>query len=141
MEDLKFRFLRAVQLTAAVVLLLFIIFYIGPWNRARTAGLIVAVPSVILLFVARFQLGQSFSVTPQAKELVTTGLYSKIRNPMYVFSFLLVLGVVIAVQKRYLYGVLLIILPIQVLRARQEARVLQQKFGDAYLEYRRKTWF
>jgi protein-S-isoprenylcysteine O-methyltransferase Ste14 len=141
MEDFKFRFLRAIQLAAAVALLLFIIFYTGPWNRARTAGLIVAVPSLILLFIARFQLGRSFSVKPQAKQLVTTGLYSRIRNPMYVFSFLLVLGVVIALQKPFLYIVLLIILPIQALRSRREARVLEQKFGDAYLEYRRKTWF
>lgn len=141
MEDLKFRFLRALQLAAAVVLLLFIILYTGPWNTARTAGFIVAVPSLILLFIARFQLGRSFSVTPQAKELVTTGLYSKIRNPMYVFSFLLLLGLVVALEKPYLYVVLLIILPIQVLRARHEARVLEQKFGDAYLEYRRQTWF
>jgi protein-S-isoprenylcysteine O-methyltransferase Ste14 len=29
----------------------------------------------------------------------------------------------------------------QTIRARREARVLEAAFGDAYREYRRKTWF
>jgi protein-S-isoprenylcysteine O-methyltransferase Ste14 len=29
----------------------------------------------------------------------------------------------------------------QVIRARREAHVLEEAFGDAYREYRRKTWF
>lgn len=29
----------------------------------------------------------------------------------------------------------------QLLRARKEEQALQAKFGDAYLEYKRKTWF
>jgi len=31
--------------------------------------------------------------------------------------------------------------PLQVWRARNEARVLETKFGDAYRDYRRNTWF
>ena len=59
------------------------------------------VAAAVLLFTARWQLGKSFSVTPQARELVTRGLYSKIRNPIYVFSSLFVAGVLIALQNRY----------------------------------------
>jgi protein-S-isoprenylcysteine O-methyltransferase Ste14 len=29
----------------------------------------------------------------------------------------------------------------QIWRARREAQVLEAAFGDAYREYRRKTWF
>jgi protein-S-isoprenylcysteine O-methyltransferase Ste14 len=29
----------------------------------------------------------------------------------------------------------------QIVRARREASVLETAFGDAYREYRRKTWF
>jgi len=141
MGDSKFKLVRAVQLGAAVLILLLIIFYTGPWNLWRTVGLIIALPSMILLFVARFQLGRSFAVTPQAKLLVTHGLYSKIRNPMYVFSFLLVTGFLIALQKPYLFPLLAVILVVQVLRVRQEARVLEEKFGDEYRRYRATTWF
>jgi len=141
LDKLKFRILCTLQLSAALALLLFIIVYIGPWTTLRVVGLIVALPSLILLFIARFHLGRSFSVTPQARKLVTTGLYLKIRNPMYVFSFLLVFGFLLALQEPYLLLLLLVLLPIQIMRAHQEARVLEQKFGDAYREYRSKTWF
>ena len=140
MSDFRFKLLRAVQLGAGVAILLVIIFYAGPWNIWRAVGLAIALPSLVLLFIARFQLGRSFAVTPQAKVLVTHGLYSKIRNPMYVFSFLLVLGLFIALQQPYLYPLLAILVVVQVLRVRQESRVLEEKFGEEYRRYREKTW-
>jgi len=33
------------------------------------------------------------------------------------------------------------IIVMQTLRARREARVLEAAFGNAYRDYRRKTWF
>jgi protein-S-isoprenylcysteine O-methyltransferase Ste14 len=34
-----------------------------------------------------------------------------------------------------------VLVAIQVVRARQEAKVLEARFGDEYREYREKTWF
>ncbi len=45
------------------------------------------------------------------------------------------------VQQRYLGALLGIIIVLQTIRARQESRVLEEKFGDEYREYRKKTWF
>jgi protein-S-isoprenylcysteine O-methyltransferase Ste14 len=36
---------------------------------------------------------------------------------------------------------LLMIMILQIWRAKNEARVLEAKFGDAYRGYRSKTWF
>jgi protein-S-isoprenylcysteine O-methyltransferase Ste14 len=44
--------------------------------------LIVGLPSFVLMVVSRRQLGASFSVRPEAKTLVTSGLYSRIQHPM-----------------------------------------------------------
>jgi protein-S-isoprenylcysteine O-methyltransferase Ste14 len=112
----------------------------GPWNAARLVGFCIAVPAAVLLFTARWQLGKSFSVTPQARELVTWGIYSKIRNPIYVFSALLLGGVLIALQYRYAL-ILLVLIPIQIARAHQEAKVLESRFGEEYRNYRKGTWF
>jgi protein-S-isoprenylcysteine O-methyltransferase Ste14 len=113
----------------------------GAWNTARLAGFCIAVPAAVLLFTARWQLGRSFSVTPQARELVTWGIYSKIRNPIYVFSALLLTGLLIALQYRYALLLLLVLIPIQMARAHQEAQVLEARFGEEYRNYRKGTWF
>ncbi len=113
----------------------------GTWNGFRLTGLCIAVPSAVLLFTARWQLGKSFSITPQAKHLVTHGLYSKIRNPIYVFSAFMVLGILIALQYRYALIFLIILVPIQAVRAHQESKVLEARFGDEYRKYREGTWF
>lgn len=42
---------------------------------------------------------------------------------------------------RTLWFLLLVMIPLRIVRARQEARVLEATFGDAYREYRRRTWF
>ena len=40
-------------------------------------------------------------------------------------------------------GLLLVVflIPVQWIRTRKEAQVLEEKFGEAYREYRRHTWF
>lgn len=61
-----------------------------PWTPYRMVGLAIAGPALVLLIVARLQLGAAFSVSARASNLVTTGLYSRIRNPIYVFGALLI---------------------------------------------------
>ena len=107
----------------------------------RTVGFVLTLLSLVLLFVARLQLGRSFSIKPQAKRLVTGGLYSKIRHPVYVFGILALLGFILYLQQPSLLGVLALLIVFQFYRSRKEEQVLQEKFGDRYLEYKRRTWF
>jgi len=141
MDDLRYKVLLVVQLCAAAGLLTMIIFLPGEWNLQRWAGLAIAVPAVVLLFVARFQLGRSFAVRAQAHELVTHGIYSKIRNPIYVFSAFLILALALTLQRPFILIFLVVVIPVQIIRARKEAAVLEAKFGDEYRRYREQTWF
>ncbi|HET6178560.1 MAG TPA: isoprenylcysteine carboxylmethyltransferase family protein [Candidatus Sulfotelmatobacter sp.] len=131
----------AVQITAVLALLLFLVIMHGSWGAQRYAGTAWVVVGAAFIAVARYQLGKSFSIRPEAHELVTTGLYSKIRNPIYVFGALMIVGVILALQKPALWILLIAVVIGQTVRARREARVLEAGFGDAYREYRRTTWF
>jgi protein-S-isoprenylcysteine O-methyltransferase Ste14 len=112
-----------------------------PWTALRIAGAIVAIVGYLLLITARIQLGKSFSVSPQAKELVTHGLYSRIRNPIYVGVGLMWLGVIVALHLYWLFLPFLVLILAQVFRSGREARVLREKFGQTYLDYLKQTWF
>jgi protein-S-isoprenylcysteine O-methyltransferase Ste14 len=138
---MKFGAFLAIQLAGTLFLACFVILWPGPWNNERYAGIVLAVVGIVLLFTARFQLGKSFSVTPQARQLVTHGLYSRIRNPIYVFGFMMTVGVFLVVQKPILFLIPAVLLMAQVARARKEGQVLEAKFGDEYRQYRRGTWF
>jgi len=113
----------------------------GSRELARWIGLAVAVIGLAGVFVSRYTLGKSFSIKAKATALVTTGIYSRIRNPIYVSGVVFIIGIAIMLWRLYLLGLLVVIIPMQIWRARNEARVLEEKFGEEYREYRRRTWF
>ena len=95
----------------------------------------------ILWFVARRQLGVAFSVRPEARQLVTTGFYARLRHPIYVFGTMAFLLVLLALQGWRALAIWAILIPVQVIRARREERVLSEAFGAEYEAYRNSTWF
>ena len=111
------------------------------WNAVRIVGAAIAIVSLALLVVARLQLGAAFSVQAKAKTLVTTGLYSRIRNPIYVFSAMFLVGIVIVSERWLLLLLMAALVPMQMVRARKEAQVLAEAFGEEYERYKAGTWF
>ena len=111
------------------------------WTPVAIVGGVLAAVGWLCLVVARLQLGASFSVTAKAKKLVTTGIYSKIRNPIYVFSAMFLLGLIIVMGMWLLLIPLLVLIPVQIVRARKEQQVLEQAFGEEYVRYKAGTWF
>jgi len=131
----------------AVPLLVFLLYLLvpglkeQPWTAWRIGGAILAAIAYCMVITARVQLGKSFSVRAEAKELVTHGLYARIRNPMYVSVDLMVFGLILALHLHWLLVIFSVFVVFQARQARREAKVLQEKFGQAYLDYRKQTWF
>jgi protein-S-isoprenylcysteine O-methyltransferase Ste14 len=115
-------------------------FWHAPWTSSKVVGLILTAVGFGLVSVARFQLGPSFSITPQARALVTKGIYSVVRHPVYVFSLIGVAGLVLYIQRPVFLWLLVPVALMQIVRARAEERVLTEKFGDDYRRYRARTW-
>jgi protein-S-isoprenylcysteine O-methyltransferase Ste14 len=131
--------------TLAGVVVAVVVFTWFAWGQAwtpwRIAGLAVVIPSLVLFAISRVQLGSAFSVQAKATSLVTTGIYSRIRNPIYVFGALMIAGAILWAHRPWWLLMFAVLIPMQIYRARKEEQVLAEKFGDAYLEYKRKTWF
>jgi len=137
-----------IPIPAIVVLVVVVLLYLfvpglkeRPWTRLRILGAVLAVAGYSMFVTARLQLGKSFSVTAQAKELVTRGLYSRIRNPIYVFVDVMIFGSILALHLYWLFALFPLLVAMHVFRARREGKVLQEKFGQAYLDYCNQTWF
>ena len=126
-----------------VVAIAFLLFTQAPevWRPIHIFGLVLLVPGLALLTLARIQLGNAFSVTPQATCLVTHGLYSRIRNPIYVFAMFVLAGLILFLKRPWLLLLLIPLFVLQLFRVRREAQILEQRFGDAYRQYRARTWF
>lgn len=141
MAELKRYLFLGSQAVATLGLLVLLAFWPGAWNLQRIIGSVLLVVGMAFVFSARVQLGESFSVVPRAKKLVTHGLYSKIRNPIYVFGAVAILGMFLILQMPRLWVLLGLLVLLQIFRARKEAGVLEAKFGDQYRAYRSQTWF
>jgi protein-S-isoprenylcysteine O-methyltransferase Ste14 len=130
-----------IRLTGAAIVaaLALAITLMGETSRIAIGG-IIGVLSFVLMNISRYQLGKSFSIMPQAKALVTTGVYSKILHPMYVFLDLFLIGLIIVLDVPMLFFVWGIIVVVQTLQSRREERVLASAFGADYEAYKRQTW-
>ena len=104
-------------------------------------GLLLLIPSTVLFTIARIQLGGSFQVSAEANKLVKTGIYKKIRHPVYLFGIIFLLGIIFVTQRFSLLIILAIVIILQINRIKKEEKVLTEKFGNEYLEYKKQTWF
>ena len=136
--------MRGAALLVAIVTLglgAFVLIRLGTGHQTLLAGGSLVVVGLPLLALTRRQLGSAFAVTPQAKGLVTQGLYARMPHPMYVFLDLVLLGAVVMARREWLLLVWAGLVAVQVWQSRREARVLEQAFGDVYRAYRRRTWW
>jgi protein-S-isoprenylcysteine O-methyltransferase Ste14 len=103
-----------------------------------SASLALLVAGYFIAAVALSQLGRSFSVMPEARRLVTAGIYSRVRHPLYLAEGVATLGVLL--QYRSVGALLLVAaqLAVQLLRMNEEEKVLEAQFSE-YGEYRQRT--
>jgi protein-S-isoprenylcysteine O-methyltransferase Ste14 len=74
------------------------------------------------------------------QQLVTSGIRSVVRHPIYLAGLCELLGWTIASGLAVLYGLLAFALVTGALMLRLEEHELEQRFGDAYREYKRTVY-
>ncbi|MGQ9801380.1 MAG: methyltransferase family protein [Candidatus Saccharicenans sp.] len=106
-------------------------------------GTLVLLAGVIIRFVSVLTLGKHFARdlgVYREKELVTTGLYSRVRHPSYTGEIISFLGVGLVFQ-HFPASLFITIFPAAafIYRALVEEKMLLEEFGSEYEEYRKKT--
>ena len=112
-----------------------------PIQTHHIIGIIIVILAFTLWLIARVQLGNSFTLGAHARKLVATGLYSKLRHPVYYFSILAVIGIAIFSWSIYMTIPIILLIVIEIIRIKQEEQVLEKTFGKKYITYRQTTWF
>jgi len=142
MKNKLFNYLTLIVIYAAVFYVTFNHFTTKSSNNFITyLGLTLMIISLVLFTLARIKLSNSFQLSAEANDLIKDGIYKIIRHPIYLFGFTLILGLFIFMQVYYGIIFLFIIGTLQIKRIKKEERVLFEKFGDEYLEYKKRTWF
>lgn len=115
--------------------------YAWTWDARHVIGMAIGALGLALWLTARVQLGQSFSVRPEARALVTTGLYSRFRNPIYLLAGVAYAGLFLVWGRVIPFLVFLLgYFAFQYPRAQKENAILEQTFGDEYRRYIARTW-
>jgi protein-S-isoprenylcysteine O-methyltransferase Ste14 len=106
-----------------------------PWQTAA-AALIFAGSLGSIIVLAR--LGKSFSIMPEARNLVTSGPYAYARHPLYAVEFLTLIGTAIQFAQPWAALLALSVIALQVARTVFEERVLTDVYPE-YTNYRARV--
>ena len=133
------------DLWAYLVITIFLIFNIRFFTYYHYIGALLILVGYFIWVLALVALGDSFQCRAEAKKLVSSGVYLKMRHPIYYSGFLSEFGwVVYTFRTTYFWFFLLfwfLEIFLQVSRIKKEERVLSKKFGENYIKYKKKTWF
>jgi protein-S-isoprenylcysteine O-methyltransferase Ste14 len=103
-----------------------------------TASAVLIVIGNMLAVLAVLDLGRSLSVMPEARKLVTEGIYSIVRHPLYLSEAVAMFGMFLQFRSVTALVIVLIEYFWQIRRMGWEERILEQAFPE-YEAYRRGT--
>jgi len=114
-------------------------------NSYRIGGLIIFVVFSWIQIWSYKLLGSSYSqdiIIQKNHKIITSGIYKIIRHPQYLSQILSDLGAAIALLSYIaLPFVLLLEIPLFIMRAMLEEKLLMKHFGEEYLSYKNKSGF
>lgn len=114
----------------------------APLTALRWGAVAVGLAALALSIDCWLRMGSNWrmAVTPdQQTSLVTSGLYSRVRHPIYALSILLMLCTVVVAPTLPMAAIGAIHIALMVAKARNEERFLTERHGDAYRRYVRRT--
>lgn len=136
-EHYRIRFLY--PLAGTIVSIVLFIFY-RDFGFNKFLSLFVTLIGLVIWWAATITLGKSFSLIPKVTALVQSGIYSKIRHPIYWGASIASIGWVILTHSTVLIFVAAVTILSSIVRASLEEKKLIEIFGEKYISYKKRTW-
>lgn len=137
------RKLRLRLLRLAFVPIIFIAVFVRPdWPLESPVAFIMEASGFLFLLAGLLiRIWCTFYIGGQkSKELITAGPYSICRNPLYIGTFILTIGVGLSFENLLMLALVpVIIVPVHLIVIRMEETHLEQIFGEEYQMYRQKA--
>jgi protein-S-isoprenylcysteine O-methyltransferase Ste14 len=102
------------------------------------ASTLLILCGVVFAIYAALELGRSFSVMPEARQLVTNGPYGVVRHPLYLSEAVALAGVTLQYLSPWALALLALQCIFQLERMKNEELVLSRAFPD-YRDYAART--
>ena len=109
--------------------------YISNYIRVPIALIILTISGLL----AGFGLNTVFGKTRKEPQVITAGVFSIVRHPIYLSSILLYLGFILLSLSLLSVLVWILIIAFYYVISRYEEKLLTQRFGSAYEEYKKKV--
>ncbi len=117
----------------------------NPFYTYRLVGLIIFIVFSWIQVWSYRTLGGNYSqevVITKKQQLVTTGPFKFVRHPQYISQLLCDFGAGLALSSFIVLPIVLLVqLPLFILRAQLEEKLLVKRFPDEYENYKKKTGF
>jgi protein-S-isoprenylcysteine O-methyltransferase Ste14 len=118
--------------------------YLEEYNTIRYIGLAVYLVFSWIQVWSFKTLGDNYSqeiIIKKKHELVTKGPFKLIRHPQYLCQILLDIGATAATLSYIVGGFALIEIPVYLMRASMEDKLLAKHFAERFSEYKKKSGF
>lgn len=112
---------------------------IEPAPHLTVPGAVLLVFGNVWTIVSLAYLGRRFGVFPEARGLVRSGPYRRVRHPIYLGEITSALGSLLPSLTPFTAGLFGLFVALQYWRAINEERALQLTFPE-YADYARRTW-
>lgn len=125
----------------------FFLAYHGVWTHKHIiiamAGMAVCFAGFVIRWISIIQLSKGFSVNVVVKTnqvLKTNGMYKYIRHPSYLGELLIVMGISIGMNSALSFIVVTVpVLAALIYRIGVEEKLLEEEFGEEFIEYKNST--
>jgi protein-S-isoprenylcysteine O-methyltransferase Ste14 len=96
---------------------------------------------LLVWWIGKLNLDDAFNTGISPTKFVTTGIYSRIRHPIYIGLCLTLLGFAVFVPSIMWLGIFAVTFFVLIIKAFLEEKRLFESYGKKYMEHKKKTWF